>query len=110
MLTEHETGGAAVGYSVVVPSALGIAEPGDAELLRLYALVPCHGMGLGRKMTARAVERARASGAGRLLVGTYWGNTRARQFYERFGFALVGERLFRVGAVTHHDPVYALAL
>lgn len=110
MLAEHGEGGAPVGYAVTVPSDLPVARPGDVELLRLYALAAFHGTGLGAALMDDAARAARAAGRSRLLLGVYHGNARARRFYERQGFTIVGERPFRVGATTYLDPVYALAL
>ena len=59
---------------------------------------------------AAAIQAARLRGARRLLLGAYHGNARARRFYGRHGFEVVGERPFTIGAVTHLDPVYALRL
>ncbi|WP_174298668.1 GNAT family N-acetyltransferase [Sphingomonas bacterium] len=109
-LAGHDIGGAPVGYMVVTPSRLPIARDGDTELRRLYALASFHGGGLGPALMARAVAEARADGGARLLLGVYHGNARARRFYERSGFTIVGERPFRVGAAVYRDPVYALTL
>lgn len=110
VIAEHAAGGAPIGYAVVTPSALPIARVGDLELLRLYVLASFHGGGLGRALMARAIRDARSAGGFRLLLGVYHGNARARRFYERTGFSIVGERPFEVGATTYLDPVYALVL
>ncbi|MGI4731699.1 MAG: GNAT family N-acetyltransferase [Janthinobacterium lividum] len=109
-IAEHEPAHAPIGYAVVTPSALPLAGVRDLELLRLYVLGGFHGAGLGPALMRRVVDEARSAGAVRLLLGVYHGNARARRFYERQGFGIVGERPFRVGAVVHHDPVYALTL
>ena len=45
-----------------------------------------------------------------MLLGVYPGNARARRFYERHGFRVIGERVFTVGGQRLLDPVYALDL
>ena len=109
-IAEHEEGCAAIGYAAVTPSALPLADRRDVELLRLYVLDAFHGSGLGPALMRRVVDEARSAGAVRLLLGVYHGNVRARRFYERQGFVIVGERPFQVGALIHLDPVYALTL
>ena len=44
-----------------------------------------------------AIRIAEERGGKRLLVGVYRENLSAIRFYEKAGFAVIGERLFRVG-------------
>ena len=46
-------------------------------------------------------------GCARVLLGVHPGNTRARRFYERHGFEVIGERVFQVGTQRITDPIYA---
>jgi ribosomal protein S18 acetylase RimI-like enzyme len=46
----------------------------------------------------------------RMLLGVWAKNVRARRFYERAGFEVVGSRSFAVGDTLYEDPVYALRL
>lgn len=109
-IAEHEPGGAPIGYTVLTTPDFPLAcEPGDVELRRIYTLTQMHGSGLGRALMDRALEEA-AARHDRVLLGVWENNLRARAFYERSGFAVVGTRQFKVGAVTHIDPVYARAL
>jgi ribosomal protein S18 acetylase RimI-like enzyme len=48
---------------------------------------------------------ARALGRAGLWLGVNQENTRARRFYEKQGFEVVGTRTFVVGAQTHDDFV-----
>ncbi|MBB3692641.1 GNAT family N-acetyltransferase [Sphingomonas sp. BK580] len=106
-LAEVEPGAAPVGYTLLTPPDLPVAPlRGDIELKRIYALAPYHGTGLGAALIARALDDARASGCRRMLLGVYGGNRRAHRFYEKHGFAVVGERRFLVGATWHDDRVY----
>ena len=59
---------------------------------------------------AQALVDARAMGRRRVLLGVYARNDRARAFYEKQGFAKVGERQYRVGASLCDDVIYALSL
>ncbi len=106
-LAEHAEGAAPIGYTLLVPPDLPIALlPTDIELRRIYALSLAHGTGLGQAMMARAMDDARELGMTRLLLGVLGRNMRARAFYERSGFAVVGERQYLVGSTLYDDLVY----
>lgn len=101
-----------VGY---VMSVAG--EPGDpdiagsvthrptVEISKLYALSSHHGSGLAGKLLALALEHARNDGAASVWLGVNQENRRANRFYEKSGFALVGERFFPVGESLECDVV-----
>ena len=117
LLFVGEIDGVASGYTMVV-----FGEPGDAdvaasitarptaELSKCYVRSEHHGSGLADALLAAA----HADLAGRTVdgvplaavwLGTNRGNRRARRFYARAGYRVVGARRFRVGAVLHHDVV-----
>ena len=103
--------GAPVGYSVLTAPSLPVETGhGDIELKRIYLLSRLHGSGLGAELMVRALTDAGALGKSRMLLGVYGGNARARAFYERQGFAVIGARRFLVGETWHDDAVYARAL
>lgn len=106
-LAEAEAGGAPIGYTLLTAPDLPVAPlTGDIELKRIYVLAGAHGSGLGPALMARAIEDARAAGHARMLLGVYGENHRARRFYEKQGFAVVGTRRFLVGATLHDDLIY----
>lgn len=110
-LAEHPEGAAPMGYSVLTVPDLPIPpEPGDIELRRIYALSVTRGTGLGAALMACAIADAQALGMSRMLLGVLGRNRRARDFYERQGFALVGERRFLVGETWYDDVVYGRAI
>lgn len=103
---------APVGYAVMTapdfpPEAV---QPGDTELRRIYTLAAMHGSGLGGALMTAVLAEARARGRARVLLGVHPDNRRARRFYERTGFRVIGERTFTVGTQRFTDPIYALAL
>ena len=99
---------APVGYAVLTEPDFPIAaEAGDIELRRIYTLAAMHGSGLGEALLDAALTEARRRGCRRVLLGVHPGNVRARRFYEKHGFAVIGERQFTVGAQLLIDPVYA---
>ncbi len=108
VLAEAEPGDAPVGYHVCCEPDLPVpGTPGDYELRRIYLLHRFQGLGIGRALMEDALERTRALGRTRLLLGVYGQNHDAIRFYEKAGFERIGERLFRVGSTTHHDAVMA---
>ena len=109
-IAETEPDRCPVGYVVVGPSLLPIARPGELDIKRIYVLSRWHGNGIGRALMDKAVEYARSDHQERLIVGVYVGNARAQAFYERWGFAKIGERTFSVGPRQYEDYVYALKL
>jgi diamine N-acetyltransferase len=106
-LTEAINGSAPVGYLVVGPSDLPLADLAaqDLEVKRIYLLHRFQRLGLGRAMMDAALEWARAKSCPRVLLGVYSRNEAALAFYARAGFAQVGVRRFRVGANTYDDYV-----
>lgn len=101
-----------VGYVMSVSG-----EPGDPDIARsitlrptveiskLYVLGSHHGSGLATKLLAHALEHARQEGAASVWLGVHRENSRANRFYEKSGFALVGERFFPVGESLECDVV-----
>jgi GNAT superfamily N-acetyltransferase len=49
-------------------------------------------------------------GAKRMLLAVYENNEKAVAFYERAGFAAIGNTVFMVGDVPFRDMVYARTL
>lgn len=110
-LAEHPVTAAPVGYTLLTPPDLPIdANVGDIELRRIYALSMSRGTGLGTRLMAHAASDAKSIGKTRIVLGVLGTNQRAREFYEREGFVLAGDRRFRVGTEWHDDVIYALGL
>ena len=106
-----DPGGAPLGYSVLTAPDFPIdIQPGDVELRRIYTLRQTHGSGIGPALLEQARIDATRLGAGRMLLGVWEHNHRARAFYERQGFRIIGTREFVVGNEMHTDPVYGLEL
>lgn len=112
VIAEIASGGAPIGYSVLATPDLPAINIhlDDIELRRIYTLSRMHGTGLGPALMAQALLDARALGRQRVLLGVYAGNERARAFYEKQGFEIVGERQYQVGATLCDDMIYALQL
>ncbi len=106
---EVEPGGSPVGYVVLAPSDLPVADPrpDDREIKRLYLLHSFQGTGLGKRLMEVALMHAREQNCPRVLLGVYSRNAKAIAFYERLGFVQVGTRRFKVGNAFHDDAVMA---
>lgn len=110
-VAETEPHHAPIGYAVLTaPHFPIVLDASDIELRRIYTLRQAYGSGIGAALMARAVEDAERLGARRMLLGVWEHNVRARAFYERSGFEVIGSRQFQVGSEVHDDPIYALAL
>jgi GNAT superfamily N-acetyltransferase len=80
-----------VGFLASAESGHPDPEPELAHLWQLFVRPPHWGSRLAADLLARAVEEARARGFARMRLFTPAGQTRARRFYEREGWALVRE-------------------
>jgi len=103
--------GAPIGYVMMVPPTHAeVQQNGDIELKRIYLLGPWQGGGNGKAMLEQAFQIARERKARRILLAVYEVNARAIAFYERAGFAPLGETIFMVGDVPFRDLIYARAV
>ena len=111
-LAEATPGGAPVGYLVLSPASLPLAEPraNDLEIKRIYLLHRFQGQRVGQGLMQAALVQARASGAGRVLLGVYAENHAALAFYARCGFTQLGRRTFRVGRTDYQDVILGITL
>ena len=111
-LAEATPGGAPVGYLVLSPASLPVAapRPDDLEIKRIYLLHRFQGQRVGQRLMQAALAQARASGAGRVLLGVYAENRDALAFYARCGFVPLGRRTFRVGRTDYQDVILGLTL
>ena len=111
-LAEATPGGAPVGYLVLSPASLPVPDPrpDDLEIKRIYLLHRFQGQRVGQRLMQAALAQARASGAGRVLLGVYAENHDALAFYARCGFAQLGRRTFRVGRTDYQDVILGIGL
>jgi GNAT superfamily N-acetyltransferase len=73
-----------------------MSDPGIFKLHKLYVLPGRQGKGLGRTLLRFIFETIRPEGATRLRLNVNRFN-KARQFYERMGFAVIGEEDIDIG-------------
>jgi ribosomal protein S18 acetylase RimI-like enzyme len=101
-----------VGYSMLVSGPIAdpdVAAVVDAatsiELSKFYLSQDRHGSGAAAALMAVTLDEAARTGAKSCWLGVNQQNVRASRFYEKQGFAVVGEKRFRVGSELHHDFV-----
>ena len=111
-IAEVAAGGAPVGFMVVAPAQLPLADLSheDVELKRIYLLSKFHGSGTGSAFISEALRHAGKVKAARLLLGVYSKNQAAIGFYERNGFRQLGTRKFNVGGQDYDDFIMGRAL
>lgn len=106
-----EAGDSLAGFVKLGPPSLAVEPaPGSLELRQLYVLGPWQGSGIAARLFDWTAERARRRGAHHLQLSVYVDNHRARRFYERRGFAIVGRCDFMVGEHRDDERVMRLAL
>ncbi len=99
--------GTSVGYAVVRPCELPVPNmpPNSGELARLYILPAAQGGGLGRRMLEEALTFLE-SNFDAIFLSVYKFNEGAQRLYARYGFQIIHEYDYMVGA--HADPEYLM--
>jgi diamine N-acetyltransferase len=106
-----EDGGHAAGFLKLGPLSLPVEPQGKAiELRQLYVLKEWHGAGIASELTDWFLEEARERGAQEIYLTVYTDNHRARRFYERYGFEVIGPYAFMVGEQADEDLIMRLTL
>jgi [ribosomal protein S18]-alanine N-acetyltransferase len=89
-LAEQDDWGAA---GFLIAAALCIpSEPAECELEFILVTPQARGRGIGRMLVCAVADWARGLEAQEIWLEVRESNTRARQLYERCGFAVVGRR------------------
>ena len=79
-----------------------------ACLSKLYVLPKCHGKGIAINLFEEAFKQVKKSKYKTLNLTVYSGNTKAKAFYEKKGFKLIGECEFLMETELHKDHVYEM--
>jgi GNAT superfamily N-acetyltransferase len=99
-----EQGEEPIGFAAWSP----LAEPGVYKLNKLYVLPGIQGRGTGKAILEFIYEAIRGARALRLNVNRH---NKARQFYEKMGFVLIGEEDIDIGNnYQMNDYVMEIAL
>ncbi|GAA4383195.1 GNAT family N-acetyltransferase [Tsukamurella soli] len=81
-----------------------------AYISKIYVDAAQHGAGVAAGLMAAVLDGARADRCRAAFLGTNRGNARAKRFYAKSGFDIVGERRFTVGSIACIDDVLLLEL
>lgn len=73
------------------------------ELLRLYVDSRWHGKGVAAALMEKTIQIAKDSGHKTLWLGVWEQNFRARAFYKKYGFEVVGQHIFKLGTDEQVD-------
>ena len=98
--------GRLAGFVELAPQKLPYdTEEPTLELRRLYLRSDAHGRGIADELMRWALREAGRRGARELILSVYVDNHRARRFYERYGFEVVGKYDFMVGSHADEDLI-----
>lgn len=100
-----EDAAVAIGYALAGPCDLPHPDvtPDCGELKRIYFARGWQGGGLGRRLFGDVMAWLQSEGPRSVWIGVWSGNIGAQRFYEREGFAKVGEYGFRVGRTIDRE-------
>ena len=106
-----EDDGRPAGFLKLGPLSLPVEPAGKAiELRQLYVLKAWQGAGIAKELIDWFLAEARKRGADEIYLTVYVDNHRARRFYERYGFEVVGSYDFMVGEQADEDLIMRLTL
>ena len=80
------------------------------ELVRLYVLKTCLGIGLGGALMKSCLEQAGSLGHRTIWLGVWERNYLAQAFYKRWGFEEVGTHIFQLGDDAQTDLIMQRAI
>ena len=75
------------------------------ELVRIYVIKDAIGKGYGSALMRACIEEAKKTGHETIWLGVWEKNDRAIQFYQRWGFSVVGRQKFLLGNDIQNDLV-----
>lgn len=87
-----------------------IADKTAAEIQRLYVADAWQGQGVAQALMNACLEAIAGRDLKTVWLGVWEHNPRAIKFYQKFGFAEVGEHVFPVGSDPQRDLVLAKSI
>mgnify|MGYP006079718441 CR=1 FL=1 len=79
-----------------------------AEIQKLYIRPRFHGKEIAYNLMTSAIAEVTKPGIEKIWLGVYSDNIRAKKFYSKFGFHIVGETYFIMGSERHLDHIMAI--
>ncbi len=80
------------------------------ELVRVYVLTEIIGSGIGARLMKECIGSATRRGYETIWLGVWENNSRAIDFYHRWGFSEVGSHLFQLGSDPQTDLILQKSL
>ncbi|MFM2483496.1 GNAT family N-acetyltransferase [Celerinatantimonas yamalensis] len=81
-----------------------------AILSKCYVLSEFQGQGIASKLYASLLNHTKTSCYSTLHLFVYSGNNRAKSFYTKQGFKLIGTDEFSMESEVHKDEIYELSV
>ena len=102
--------GKAVGYSKLKRNSAPkeLPQSNCIQLERIYALQSYLGKNVGKELMEKCLETAKVEGFEILWLGVWQKNERAINFYNKWGFKVIGYKQFIIGKEVSDDFVMAL--
>lgn len=102
-----DLGGTPVAYARLRWETTHSVVPGTRllEIARLYVRRPWLGAGIGAALMRACLDEAVRSGCDVVWLGVWERNLRALAFYEKWGFSVVGQQVFQLGADLQRDLI-----
>lgn len=102
-----ELDGTIIGYAKLKQNSREECTSGEnpIELCRLYSLNEYIGKGIGKTLMLKCLEFAKEENHDFMWLGVWEYNTRAQDFYKKFGFEKCGEHIFQLGTDPQTDWV-----
>jgi ribosomal protein S18 acetylase RimI-like enzyme len=107
-----EQGGELVGFIQLrqASSPVCVAALQPLEIQQLYVARAWHGKGVAHDLMAVALDTATSRAADHIWLGVWEDNPRAINFYQKYGFAVVGEQTFMLETDKQRDLVMSRSL
>lgn len=80
------------------------------EIERIYVLKDFHGKKVGQLLLQKAIQIAKEKGVNYIWLGVWEENTRAIQFYKKYGFVEFDKHIFKLGDDEQTDIMMKLTL
>lgn len=103
--------GRPAGYSKIILDTPNecVAAQNVTKMERLYLLEEFHGQGLAKQLFDFNVEIAKEAKQAGIWLNSWKENHRAIAFYQKMGFEIVGDSLFKISD-THYNPNHVMWL
>jgi len=101
-----------LGYAYLFPTQppACIKDPKAIQLIRIYLLKKCYGLGLGDALMQTCLDHSGAWGYRSVWLSSWELNDRANAFYRRWHFKVVGRQKFVVGSDVQNDFIFMRSL